>query len=106
MGLGYLGGVTEVAWKSAVGSDQHVARSVPRFWGCWGSLLLCHGSEVQSSSLQCSRKLVGKLNVSELSPWQQSPAGSQHSETKAGQVCTEQGGSLLQAECLQTCSLS
>lgn len=40
---------------------------------------------------------MGKLNVSELSPWQQSPAGSQHSETKAGQVCTEQGGSLLQA---------
>lgn len=51
MGLGYLGGVTKVAQKSAVGSDQQWLDPFPVSGGCWGSLLLCHGSEVQSSSL-------------------------------------------------------
>lgn len=29
MDLGYLGGVTEVAWSSAAGGDQHVAGPAP-----------------------------------------------------------------------------
>lgn len=36
MSLGYLGGVTKVAWSSAVGSDQHVAGS---FLGVLGFLV-------------------------------------------------------------------